>query len=261
MRKYLLAMCAVGALVAVTAVGIAGAAGGEGPVTVRVGELELTADGGFTPKALSRTKQTPIAIDASGEVKMHDGGHPPAIREIFIEADKAGEAHTEGIPVCNANRLQATSTTAAEAACGSSLIGEGTAVAQVALPEQNPINVSSKLLLFNGPEKGGKRIWYAHAYFSDPISGAIVSTVTITKIHHGRFGTLGVVKIPQLVGGSGSGISFTLKFFKFVKVGDKTVNPISATCPDGKLKVHGKGRFEDGTQAETEIIRACTSKG
>jgi hypothetical protein len=261
MRKYVLLLCAVGALVAVAAVGIAGAAGGEGPVTVRVGEMELTADGGFSPKALSRTKQTPIEIHASGEVKMRDGSHPPAIREIIIEADKAGEQHTQGIPVCKQGQLQATSTAAALKNCGSSLIGEGTAVAQVAFAEQRPITVSSKLLLFNGPESGGKRTWYAHAYFANPISGAIVTTATISKIHHGRFGTKAIIKIPQLVGGAGSGISFTLEIFKSVKVGGKTFNPISATCPDGKLKVHGLGRFEDGTQAETEIIRACTPKG
>jgi hypothetical protein len=261
MRKYLLAMCAVGALVAVMAVGIAGAADGEGPVTVRVGEMELTADGGFTPKALSRTKQTPIEIHASGEVQMRDGSHPPAIREIIIEADKAGEQHTKGIPVCKQGQLQATSTAAALKNCKGALIGEGTAVAQVAFAEQRPINVSSKLLLFNGPEQGGKRTWYAHAYFSNPISGAIVTTATISKIHRGRFGTKAIIKIPQLVGGAGSGISFTLEIFKTVKVGNKVLNPISATCPDGKLKVHGLGKFEDGTQAETEIIRACTPKG
>jgi len=261
MRKYVLLLCAVGALVAVAAVGIAGAAGGEGPVHVVVGEMELTADGGFAPKALSRTKQTPISIHASGEVQMRDGGHPPAAREIIIEADKAGEAHTKGIPVCKASQLQATTTTAALKACKRSLIGEGTAVAQVAFAEQRPINVSSKVLLFVGPEKGGKLTWYAHAYFANPISGAIVTTAEITKIHHGRFGTLGVVKIPQLVGGAGSGISFTLEIFKSVKVGNKTINPISATCPDGKLKVHVLGKFEDGTQAQTEFIRACTPKG
>ena len=261
MRKYLLATCAVVALVAVTAVGIAGAAGGEGPVVVVVGELEITADGGFAPKTLSRTMQTPISIQASGEVQMRDGGHPPAAREIIVEADKAGEAHTKGIPVCKAGRLQATSTATALKNCKRSLIGEGTAVAQVAFAEQRPINVSSKVLLFNGPEKGGKLTWYAHAYFANPISGAIVTTAEITKIHHGRFGTLAVIKIPQLVGGAGSGISFNLEIFKSVKVGNKTINPISATCPDGKLKVHILGKFEDGTKAETEFIRACTPKG
>ena len=62
---------------------------------------------------------------------------------------------------------------------------KGTTTAQVAFAEQKPINVPSKLLLFNGGEKGGKITWYAHAYFSNPITGAIVTTVTITKHKNG----------------------------------------------------------------------------
>jgi hypothetical protein len=248
-------------LMALVITGAALAATGEGPVTVRVGELEVTADGGFNPKALSKTRQTPIAIKASGEVRLQDGGQPPAIREVLIEADKNGEAHTKGIPTCSSGQLQATSTAAALKACGPALIGEGKATAQVAFAEQRPIEVSSKLLLFNGGEKGGKTTWLGHVYFSNPVSGAIVTTVTITKIHRGRFGTLGVVKIPQIAGGAGAGISFDLEIFKSVKVGARTLNPISAACPDGKLKAHIEGHFEDGTQAATEFVRACTSKG
>jgi hypothetical protein len=257
MRKYVLMILAVGALVAVSAVGIATAAGGETPVTVKVGNLELTANGGFSPKALSKTKQTPIELKASGEVKESDGSHPPAVRELLIEGDKNAEIHVKGIPTCKSSQLQATDTTAALKACKSSLIGEGQTTAQVAFPEQKPINVPTKLLLFNGGEKGGKITWFAHAYFSSPISGAIVTTVTITKHPHGRFGTLAVAKIPQITGGAGSILSFNLTIKKSVN----GINPISAKCTDGKLKVHLQAKFEDGTKAETEIIRPCTSKG
>jgi hypothetical protein len=251
----------MGALVAVSAVGIAGAAGGEGPVTVKVGELEVTADFGFRPKVASRTKQTPIAITTSGEVQMADGGHPPAARELFIEADKNGEVHVKGIPTCSSGQLQATDTKAALKACRPALIGEGKVTAQVAFAEQKPIDVPSKLLLFNGGEKGGKITWFAHAYFSNPISGAIVTTITITKIHKGRFGTLAVAKIPQITGGSGSAISFALEIFKTVKVGGKALNPISGRCADGKVKFHVEAKFEDGTRAQTELVRACTARG
>jgi hypothetical protein len=251
---------AMGALLAVAAVGIAGAAGGEGPVTVKVGSLELTSDINFSPKVGSKTKQTPLLITNSGSVREIDGSHPPAVREIFLEADKSGEVHTKGIAVCRSGQLQATDTTAALKACKPALIGEGTAVAQVAFAEQNPIDVKSKLLLFNGGEKGGKTTWFAHIYLSNPVSAAIVTTVTITKIHRGRFGTLAAIKIPQIAGGAGSGISFTLKIFKFVKgIGGKQVNPISAKCADGKAKFHIAAKFEDGTRAEAEIIRACTA--
>jgi hypothetical protein len=262
MRRYLFLLLGVGALIAVTAVGIAGAAGGEGPVTVKVGNLELTSDINFSPKAVSKTKQTPLLITSAGSVKEADGSHPPAAREIFIEADKEGEIHTKGIPICKSGQLQATDTEAALKACKPALIGEGTATAQVAFPEQRPISISSKLLLFNGGEKGGKTTWFAHIYLTDPVSAAIVTTVTITKIHKGRFGTLAVAKIPQIAGGAGSGTAFTLKIFKTVKgIDGKPLNPISAVCADGKAKFHIAAKFEDGTKAEAEIVRACTTKG
>jgi hypothetical protein len=254
----------IGALVVlgvVTAAGTALAASGEGPVTVKVGNLELTANGGFAPTALSKTKQTPISLKAEGEVKEADGSHPPAIREVIIEGDKNAEVHTKGIPACTSGQLQATSTSAALAACKSALIGEGTTTAQVAFAEQKPIDVPSKLLVFNGGEKGGKTTLFVHAYFSNPISGAIVTTVTITKHPHGAYSTLAVAKIPQITGGSGSITSFSLEIFKSVKVDGKTINPISAKCVGGKLKVHVLGKFEDGTKAETEVIRTCTAKG
>jgi hypothetical protein len=257
MRKHVLIVLALGALVAVSVVGIATAAGGEGPVTVKVGNLELTANGGFTPKALSKTKQTPIELTAEGLVKESDGSHPPAAREIIIEGDKNAEVHVKGIPTCKSGQLQATDTTAAEKACKPAIIGEGEAIAEVAFAEQPPIKVKSKLLLFNGGEKGGKITWFAHAYFSNPISGAIVSTVTIQKKKNGRFGTYTLTKVPQITGGSGSIVAFNLKIKK--NVGG--VNPISAKCTDGKLKVHVEAKFEDGTKAATEIVRACTPKG
>jgi hypothetical protein len=257
MRKHVLIVLALGALVAVSAVGIATAAGGETPVTAKVGNLELIANGGFSPKALSKTKQTPISLKASGEVKEADGSHPPAVREVILEADKAGEVHLKGIPTCKSGQLQATDTNAALKACKSALIGEGQTTAQVAFAEQKPFNVPSKLLVFSGGEKGGKATMYIHAYFSNPINGALVTTVTITKHKNGRFGTLAVAKVPQLAGGSGSITSFNLEIKK--NIAGK--NPISSTCTDGKLKVHVLAKFEDSSKLETEIIRPCTSKG
>src|ERR1700753_2242573 len=112
MRKHVLIVLALGALVAVSAVGIATAAGGEGPVTVKVGNLELTANGGFSPKALSKTKQTPIELKASGEAREPAATPPPAIREVILEADKAGQFHLKGIPTCTAGKLAATDTAA-----------------------------------------------------------------------------------------------------------------------------------------------------
>jgi hypothetical protein len=251
----------VAAAIGVGVVGVAGAAHGEGPVTVKVGELEVTANGGFSPKALPRKSFVPIGVTAAGKVRRSDGGHPPAVRQVILEIDKHAMVSTKGLAVCRAGQLQATDTTAAMKACKQALIGTGRTTAQVAFAEQRPIDVPSRLLVFNGGDRGGKVKMFIHAYFSNPISGAIVTTVTFKKIHHGRFGWLADAKIPQITGGNGSITSFNLNIARWFHYKGRRTRAFSAQCADGKLKVHVEAKFEDGTKADTEIVRACRSKG
>jgi len=261
MRKLLMLTAALCAAFAVTAVGFASAAG-EGPVTVQVGNLVFTADGGFTPKALSKKTMEPISLVVEGKIKTSDGTHPPALKEVIIEGDKNAEVNAKGIPTCSGGQLQSRDTKAAEAACGPAIIGEGSTTVEVAFPEQKPIPVTSKLLLVNGGTSGGTTTWFVHAYFNAPITGAIVTTVKIKKHNHGRFGTLSVASVPKIAGGAGSVTSFNLTIDKNVKgQGGKTYHPIVAKCTDGKLQVHGEAKFTDGTKAAAEVIRSCTPKG
>ncbi|HVV90569.1 MAG TPA: hypothetical protein VHB53_08750 [Solirubrobacterales bacterium] len=116
----------------------------------------------------------------------------------------------------------------------------------------------SKLLVFNG---GDKVKLFIHAYFSSPISGAIVTPVTFKKIHHVRYGRLADARVPPITGGSGSIVSFDLKIARWFRYKGHRTRPFAARCADGKLKVHVLARFEDGTRAETEIVRACRPKG
>jgi hypothetical protein len=260
MRKFLTLMIALGAALALTAVGFASAAG-EGPVTVQVGNVVVTANGGFTPKALSKKKPEPIALRVEGKIATTDGTHPPAIKEVIIEGDKNAVVNTKGVPACTAGKLQSRDTAAAKAACGPAIIGEGTTNVEIAFPEQKPIPVQSKLLLFNGGTSGGTTTWYVHAYITVPTPAAIVTTVKIKKHSHGRYGTLSVASVPKIAGGAGSVTSFSLLIDKTVKVNGKSFHPIEAKCTDGKLQVHAEAKFVDGTKAATEVIRSCTPKG
>jgi hypothetical protein len=261
MRKFAGLTAALCAALVLTAVGFAGAAG-EGPVTVQVGNIKVTADGHVTPKALSKKTLEPISLFISGKVATIDGSHPPAAKEVIIEADKNGVVNVKGIPTCTAGQLQSRDTKAVEAACGPAIIGEGKTTVEVAFPEQKPIPVNSKLLLVNGGTSGGTTTWYVHAYFSAPITGAIVTTVKIKKINNGRFGTYSVATIPKIAGGAGSPTSFDLTIARNVKgAGGKTYHPIEAKCTDGKFQAHVEAIFADGTKAATEVVRSCTSKG
>ncbi len=249
MRKYLLITTALAALIAVSVAGIATA---EKPVKVRAGDLELTFNGGFTPKALSKTKLTPITLNVSGKIRSASGQHVPAMKEFDLETDKNGAVNVKGLPVCKSSQLQSQDTKHAEDICRSAIIGSGQAIAEIAFPEQTPIDAKSKIIAFNGGFSGGTTTLYIHAYLTVPTPAAIVSTVKIKKISNGRFGLKAVTTIPKIAGGSGSVTDFNLTINK------KGV--LTAKCPDGKLQAHGTAIFTDGTRASAEVIRTCTGK-
>jgi hypothetical protein len=251
MRKYLMLTMALVGLIAVSVAGIASAAGGGGPVTVEAGNLKVTVDGQFSPSKLPKKKMAPIVLTASGQIATKDGSHPPALKTVELETDKNGAINTKGVPVCKSGQLQSRDTKAAEKVCKSAIIGTGTTNVEIAFPEQKPIPVTSKLLVFNGGTSGGKTTLFIHAYITVPTPAAIVTTVKIKKIHKGRYGLQSIASIPKIAGGSGSVTSFNLK------VGNKK-KVLSAKCPDGKLQAHATAKFADGTTAKATIIRTCT---
>lgn len=250
MRKHLIWTLALGAAFAVVVAGIATAAK---PTIVRAGNLILTLNGDFTPKALPKNKLAPIKLNISGKIATADGTHPPAMMEAVVETDKNGAIEAKGVPVCTSGKLQAQTSANAEKICKKAIVGKGTTVAEVEFPEQKPIDVPSKLLAFNGGVKGGKTTIFIHAYFTSPISGAIVTTVKIQKVKNGRYGLKSVATIPKIAGGSGSVQSFSLSFNR--------PGYLLAKCPDGHLNAKATSIFADGSRLTGTFVRPCTPKG
>lgn len=249
MRKYLMLTMAIAALIAVSVAGIA--TGANKPVTVEAGNLVFTFNGGFSPTKLPKKKLAPITLTASGEISTKDGTHPPALKETVVETDKNGAINVKGIKVCKSGQLQSRDTTAARKACPKSIIGTGKTTVEVQFPESKPVLVNSALTVFNGGFSGGTTTLYIHAYFSAPVTGAIVTTLKIKKVHNGRYGLKTIATIPKIAGGSGSVKSFDLTINK------KGV--LTAKCADGKLQAKATAKFADGTVAgPATIIRPCT---
>jgi hypothetical protein len=238
------------ALAALIAVSVAGIATGAKPVTVEAGNLIFTFDGEFKPSKLPKNKLAPISLTASGKISTKDGTHPPALKEAIVETDKNGAINVKGLPTCKAGQLQSRDTKAAEKACNKAKIGQGNTTVEVQFPEQKPIDVQSKLLVINGGFSGGTTTLYIHAYFSAPVTGAIVTTLKIKKINKGRYGLLTKATIPKIAGGSGSVKSFDLAITKR--------GVLTAKCPDGKLQANATAIFSDGTKASAPIVRTCT---
>lgn len=249
MRKFLILTTALAALIAVSVAGLATAAG-EKPVTVEAGNLIFTFNGGFSPSKLPKNKMAPISLTAAGKIRTKDGSHPPALKSVVVETDKNGSIDVKGVPKCTSGQLQARDTKAAEKACGDAIIGTGTTKVEVQFPEQPKIPVTSKLLVINGGFSGGTTTLYIHAYFSAPVSGAIVTTLKIKKHKNGRYGIKTIATIPKIAG-DGAVTDFNLTI-------GKTKRVLFAQCADGKLQAHATAIFEDGTKASATIIRTCT---
>jgi hypothetical protein len=259
MRKFLMLTMALAVAIALTVVGIATA--GNKPQKVVVGNLELTFNGGFSPTTLPKKTFAPIALSAEGKINTLDGTHPPALKEFLVETDKNGVVNVTGFPTCTSGKLQSTDTAHAEAACKSAIIGTGKTNIEIAFPESKVVPVSSKLLVFNGGTKGGTTTFFIHAYITVPVPAAVVTTVKIKKVHHGRYGYLSTASVPKIAGGSGSVRSFALTINKKYTYKGKKMSVLSAKCPDGKLQAHGTAVFADGTRASATIVRTCTGKG
>ncbi|HEY2052589.1 MAG TPA: hypothetical protein VGH14_01490 [Solirubrobacterales bacterium] len=249
-------MLGVAMLITVTVVGIAGAAGGEGPATVRVGEeTGLTPAVGFSPKELSKQSFTPIRAFISQELPTFP--HPLAERELLIELDRNLMIQTRGLPACHPGVQDGLTI---EESCMGTSVGSGEETVQIALPESPPIDVSARLKVLNGGEHDGAITMWLYGFFGEPLKGSLVTKVVFTRHHHGRFGWLADVTLPQIAGGAGSVIQLNLQIGRQYADKGSGASVLSARCTDGELRTHLQTRFEDGSSAEAEVARACTPK-
>jgi hypothetical protein len=112
---------------------------------------------------------------------------------------------------------------------------------------------------------------FIHAFITVPVPSAVVTTLTVTKIHKGRYGYHTVAKIPVIAGGSGSALDFKFSFSKkkFTYKGKKH-SYLEAKCPDGHynanlIKALFKNEAHEPGPASTalkgSLVVPCTPKG
>jgi len=257
MRKRLTWTLVLGTVLAVACAGIATA---YKPTKIIEGNVELILNGGFTPTKLPKNKLAPIHLKIEGAINTLDGSHPSPLTEVIVETDKNGTINAKGLAKCTAGKLAARTTNAAKKACPKAIVGEGKTDVEIAFPEQKPFIIHSRLLAFNGGVSGGKTTIYIHAFLSNPVSAAVVTTVKVSKIHNGRYGTKSVATIPPIAG-EGAVRKFQLEFFRMFTYRGKKQSYLLAKCPDGKLEAKAKSIFREGPPMVGTFKRPCTPKG
>jgi hypothetical protein len=232
-------------------------AGGANAALVKVGNLVLTADGGFTPRILPRSSYAPINFEGEANLRAVDGSVPPPLQQLVLDFDRDGRLSTAGIPICQPSQLEEVAPQEARRRCPGAIVGTGHAEAKIRIEGQPSVLASSPLTLFNGPRLGGKPTVILHARTTVPAVQSFVITVPIEK-RPGAFRYRATVDLPPIAGGAGSLVHLDAAVGKRYRLGGKQRSYVAARCGDGVLSTHGRFTFSDGTIIDGSVEKGCT---
>ncbi len=224
---------------------------------VRVGDLVVHADGGFTPHVLPRRAYAPIDFRGHADIATVQGGVPPALQRAVLDFDRDGRLNTAGLPTCLPSAVENASPGEARSICSKAIVGTGHVEALIAPPGQAPILASSLLTLFNGPRQGGDPTVVFHAQITVPAVQTFAVVVPIERRRAGGYGYRATAELPPIAGGYGALTHVDLKVGKRYRSGGVERSYTSARCGDGVLETHGHFNFADGTVIAGSVYKPC----
>ena len=256
-RTLTIALVAIAALSCASATAILAAGH---TITVRDGNLVIQVEGMISPRALPKSKTAPVSFHGSGSVATADGSHVPAAQTVDLQIDKHIRIESNGLPSCTVGKIEASSPSEAMKACGTALIGKGTAAAQVQFPESLPFSAKGPLFGFNGPTVGGYPEMLYYVYVNIPAPTALVVVAKVSK-DSGNYGYRISMTIPELAGGSGSLTGFELTINRKWTYKGQQLSYLNAECPDGHFSNQIEAVFGGGTNLNAVVVNSCRSKG
>lgn len=231
-------------------------AGAADAALIRIENLVLTADGGFTPRILPRSSFVPIEFEGHANLRAVDGGRPPAVRQIVLDFDRDGRLSTGGLPACDPAALVEATPTEARARCPKAIVGRGRVAAMIELTG-GAVMASSPLTIFNGPRLEGRPTAILHARTTVPAVQTFVITVPIER-RPGEFRYHVTVDVPPIAAGMGSLTHIDATVGRRYRFRGSKRSYVSARCSDNVLRTHGRLTFDDGLIIDGSIERGCT---
>ena len=171
----------------------------------------------------------------------------------------------ENVDPATMREVQPTTTEDAMAACGESLVGEGSFEAKVLFAEQAPFPSAGKVLAFNGVVDGRPAI-LAHVYGTKPVPTSFTLPFVLTHAR-GEFGTVLSASIPQATGSAGYITGLSMKLGRTFSVGGRTRSYLSAGCPapkgfPGASFPFARASFAfAGRTLSSTLTRSCGARG
>lgn len=255
MKRTLLRSIAAVGLVGLVGCGTAYA------LQIQIGNTEVKATATISPRTLPAHRNAPVTVESQTRVVTNDGTAPPTLQTLIFIFDRNGAIDTAGLPVCTMAKLAETTTAKAKARCPGAIVGEGLGRAVVNLPGQAQIAISSPIVLFNAPAKGGRPSLIAHAYETVPLPKALLVPFSVERIQQGRYGYRVEIRMPPIAGGFGAATLAKAKIGLSWKRGGETRSYLSAHCEGARLQVHGTINFEDGSLFQGTLAPSCAVRG
>jgi hypothetical protein len=226
-------------------------------VSSRFGNLKVSATAEFEPHVFPKGGSAPTEFESIIRIGTLNGDQPPTLKTLIFEFDKHGKLNARGLPTCTVAKLEGTTPDVARKRCAGALVGEGIGKAQVQMPGMAPFRISSPISIFNGPEEGGMPTLIAHAYEKVPAPQALIVPLKIERIHNGRYAYRTEVELPAIAGGAGAAILSEVHFGRTYKRHGKQVGYVEGECNGGRLQVHGKLLFADGSSLPSLLASPC----
>lgn len=231
-------------------------AGAADAALVKVGDLVLRADGGFTPRTLPRKAFAPIGFQGHADLSTRSGGVPPALQQAVIDFDRDGRLSSGGLADCPPERVANATPEGARQSCRAAIVGTGHVEALVALPGQPTVRASSPLTLFNGPPQGGNATVVLHAQMTSPALQTFAVVVPVER-RGGPFRYRATFDVPPIAAGAGALTHVDVKVGRRYRAGGKRRSYTAARCRDGILETHGRFAFSDATVIDGTVMKGC----
>jgi hypothetical protein len=234
-------------------------AGGAHAESLKFGRLWLTANGGFTPRTLSRWTYSPIDFKGYINTRSVDGSVPPALQRAVIDFDRDGRLSTRGLATCDPSLLQEATPREARERCPRAIVGTGHVGALIAIGGLPPVYASSLLTIFNGPRQEGRPTAILHARTTEPAVQSFVITVPIER-RPGAFRYRATIDVPPIAGGRGSLTHLDVDIGRRYRFQGGRRSYLSARCSHNVLSVYGQFSFAEGIFLGGSVEKACSAR-
>ncbi len=234
-------------------------AGGAHAESLKFGKLSLTANGGFTPRKLSRWTYSPIDFKGYINTRSVDGSVPPALQRAVIDFDRDGRLSTRGLATCDPSLLEEATPRKARERCPRAIVGTGHVGALIAIGDLPPVYASSLLTIFNGPRQEGHPTAILHARTTVPAVQNFVITVPIER-RPGAFRYRATIDVPPIAGGRGSLTHLDVDIGRRYRFQGSRRSYLSARCSHNVLSVYGQFTFAEDIFLGGSVEKTCSAR-